>query len=738
MASPTLLTFDAKGCAVDFNVWVDDLQLYLQCDSRDGVSLFDHTSGASVAPATDAASTVRSQWTTRDADARLAVRSHLPSAERAHFGQYKTTKSLRSGLRLVLVGGAAAARGKGGKGGGGDGGGAVVAVEEAQGVGVEVGVVAGVGASLAGGGGGAGSGGGTGGVAAAVVLVGVEPCSVEALVVASVSSSHVPVRPRRPSSFVSGTLGVGGLGVLVPVLTFSAPASIVGRRAGCPMQRNAISVASVLVFVPCVFLGFPPDALGWQFYHPTSRRFLSSHDITFDESVPYYRLFPYALPLSPPPLTALPSTRSSFGRPPPPQGPAPSGVSQVDPVEPVEVAVDSGAAGGAEPAGTGPRGAEPERAELEVLSLGLLILRVRSLGVLSLGLLSLRVWSLGVVSLSVKSLGVLSVSVLSLEVLRPLEVLRVSCPDGCHSPNRSCASGLLGAGAMLLGLGGLPLEVLLELGVLLLLELLEVLEPLVPKVLVLEVLELLGLVVLLELELEALELLLLGVRLELELLEVLELVVLPELELEALGLFLLEVPLELELLLVLELVALQKLELETLEMGALVLSLLPESRPSSSVRAACTGRRVSRPRPPPLPGMHQMAFRPSSVPLRVPLPSPPASSLASGPDPESDSLRAASPTITCLLATIVTDPSFKSTATSALVAELVDFAARCRLDYAASLVAESESVCPPSVGGECALSTDVLEDRQEDFECFAAAVPHLVSMLIAPEGDPMH
>ncbi|CAI7804337.1 unnamed protein product [Closterium sp. NIES-54] len=31
---------------------------------------------------------------------------------------------------------------------------------------------------------------------------------------------------------------------------------------------------------------------------------------------------------------------------------------------------------------------------------------------------------------------------------------------------------------------------------------------------------------------------------------------------------------------------------------------------------------------------------------------------------------------------------------------------------------------------------DVLEDRQEEFECFAASVPHLVSMLLAPEGDP--
>ncbi|CAI7876050.1 unnamed protein product [Closterium sp. NIES-53] len=60
------------------------------------------------------------------------------------------------------------------------------------------------------------------------------------------------------------------------------------------------------------------------------------------------------------------------------------------------------------------------------------------------------------------------------------------------------------------------------------------------------------------------------------------------------------------------------------------------------------------------------------------------------------------------------------------------------LHYAASLVAESASVsvCPPSVGGECALSTDVLEDRHEDLECFATASPHLVSMLLAPEGDP--
>ncbi|CAI7875481.1 unnamed protein product [Closterium sp. NIES-53] len=133
-----------------------------------------------------------------------------------------------------------------------------------------------------------------------------------------------------------------------------------------------------------------------------------------------------------------------------------------------------------------------------------------------------------------------------------------------------------------------------------------------------------------------------------------------------------------------------------------------------------------------------MALRPSTAPLRVPLPSPPASSLADGPDPESDSLRAASPTVTRFVATVVTDPSFESTAASALVAELVDFAAACLLDYAARHVAESESEsdCPPSIGGECALGTDVLEDRQKKFGCFAAALPHLLSMLLPPEGDP--
>ncbi|CAI7858817.1 unnamed protein product, partial [Closterium sp. NIES-53] len=162
----------------------------------------------------------------------------------------------------------------------------------------------------------------------------------------------------------------------------------------------------------------------------------------------------------------------------------------------------------------------------------------------------------------------------------------------------------------------------------------------------------------------------------------------------------------------------------------------PQSRLASPVSAVRTGRRVPRPRPPLVRGTHAMALCPFSVPLRVPLPPPPETSLPAVPDPESDLARAASPTVSRLLATVVTDASFESTAASALVAELVDFAAACCLDYATDLIAESESPSPPSVGGECALGTDVLEDRQEDFECLAAAVPRFASMLLAPEGDP--
>ncbi|CAI7737005.1 unnamed protein product [Closterium sp. NIES-53] len=158
----------------------------------------------------------------------------------------------------------------------------------------------------------------------------------------------------------------------------------------------------------------------------------------------------------------------------------------------------------------------------------------------------------------------------------------------------------------------------------------------------------------------------------------------------------------------------------------------PETRASTPVRA----RRVARPRPPIVPGTNSMALRPSSVPQRVVLPEPPASSLPHVPDHESNLARAASPTVTRLLASVVTDHDFQFTAAFGLVTELVDFAARSRLDYVASLVTESESVYPSSVGGEPALSSHVLEDRQFELECLAVALPRFASMLLCPEGDP--
>ncbi|CAI7770105.1 unnamed protein product [Closterium sp. NIES-54] len=94
MATLSVLTFDPEGRSIKFDTWLNDLQLYPLSDSRDSVSLFDHTSGASLAPPDTAVSATRSHWLTRDAAACLAIRSHLPLAERAHFGRHKIAKSL--------------------------------------------------------------------------------------------------------------------------------------------------------------------------------------------------------------------------------------------------------------------------------------------------------------------------------------------------------------------------------------------------------------------------------------------------------------------------------------------------------------------------------------------------------------------------------------------------------------------------------------------------------------------
>ncbi|CAI7784744.1 unnamed protein product, partial [Closterium sp. NIES-54] len=439
--------------------------------------------------------------------------------------------------------------------------------------------------------------------------------------------------------------------------------------------------------VPCVFLGFPPDAPEWQFYHPTSCRVLSSQDVTFDETVSYYRLFPHRTAFPPP------SRRSSL--------------PQVDPAEPVKVAVDSGAAGGAETGGAESRGAGTRRAEPAGAETG----RVEPARAASGGALGvpsrreplsperLREWYSRRCRVSAGAAGAGAAG----------GATRATGGAGATggAAGAGAAGGAAGAGAFG-GAGGAvgaaggaagapggaaagatggatgtgdpraegtgsisaisggaarPRPYFVPLLQQVLGSPLSPGPPPPPP-------------------------------------------------------FLSPLPVQ------------SQSQLQPA-------SPLPGPSPYSGPTRGLTERREPESRPvSPEHSLYDTAF--STAPQRVPLPSPHASSLPDSPDPESDSLHAASPTVTRFLATAVTYPLFESSAASALVAELVDFAAACRLDYAATLVAESvsASVCPPSVGGECALGTDVLEDRQEDLECFAAASPHLVSMLLAPEGDP--
>ncbi|CAI7754034.1 unnamed protein product [Closterium sp. NIES-54] len=435
MASPSVLTFDAKGRAVDFEVWIDDLELFLQCDSKDGLSLFDLTSGASTAPAANADSTVRSQWTTRDAAARLAMRSHLPSTERTHFSQYKSAKTLYDAVVARYSSPATAALShlmlpylfpdRGGESGGAESGGAEPAGARPGG---PSGAFRATGAGGAAGAGGSTAAGGAGATG-----------------------------PRGARTGGTGAAGPGGATGARAIGGAGA-----GRAAGVGATGGTGAGAA-------------------------------------------------------------------------------AGASAL-------VGARVGATGAGAPGGTGAGGAAGAGAPV-----GAGVGATRAAG-------------------------------------------------GAADAGSAAGVGAdaAGANAVPAGSGGATR----------------------PR---------------------------------------------------------------------------------------------PYFSSCSTSPSSCGPWHASD------------GPSPSTAPQRVPFLSPPESSLPALADPESDSLRAASPTITRFLATVVTDPSFESTAASALVAELVDFAARCRLDYATRIVAESESesVCPPSVGGDCALSTDVLEDRQEEFQCFATALPHL-------------
>ncbi|CAI7855273.1 unnamed protein product [Closterium sp. NIES-54] len=508
--------------------------------------------------------------------------------------------------------------------------------------------------------------------------------------------------------------------------------------------------------IPCVFLGFVPDAPGWQFYQPTSRRVLSSQDVTFDESVPFYRLFPYrSTPPPPPPIFLAP------GPPPvdplPPQGPAPSGVSQVDPLlglAPVQVAVSSGAArgaasggaasGGAEPGGAGSEGAESGGAGSEGAKTG----GAEPGGVGTGGAEPEGVEPGGVASEGAESGGVEPQGAalsggsagasprLSPQQLREWFVRRARLwsgvtgaggaraaevggagvaagasgaggaattgPGGAHTWGTGAAGtggvegagvvgpGAGGAGAVRAGAGDNGAVDPCAGGAGGIMRPRPYFVPLLQQVL--------------------------GTPSSTGLTPPL-LCPPPDQS---------QPPLQ-------PASPLPSPSPYIEQSRGLTERREPVSRPVSPVR---TTRRAPRSRPPPVPGTHTMALRPSSVPLRVPLPTPLESSLPKVPDPESYRARAVSPGVSRLLATTVTDPSLESAAASALVAELLDFAAACHLDYATALVAEYVSASSPSDGGEYALGTDILEDRREDFECLAAAVPRFDSMLLALEGDP--
>ncbi|CAI7791112.1 unnamed protein product, partial [Closterium sp. NIES-53] len=375
-------------------------------------------------------------------------------------------------------------------------------------------------------------------------------------------------------------------------------------------------------------------------------------DVTFDESVPYYRLFPYRTPsLPPPPLFLVP------GPPPvdplPPQGPAPSGVSQIDAVEPVEVTGDSGAArgaepggavlggamlggaepggaepGGAEPGGAGPGGTLPGGATPGCVAHGGAELRGAppggSPGASSLceplSPQELREWcaqrwrcaagaggSSAIEGAAVAGPG--GARTVSTGAAGPAGSTGAGAAEGVGTETTAggpaggtpgaaggsrAAGGAAGEGAPAGGTGAVPAVSGVAAR---------------PRPYFVPLLEQ------------------------------------PTSPLPAPSPY-------------------------TGPTGGLAERREPASRPASPVRAARTSGRSSRQRPPPVPGTHRMSQRPSTAPLRVPLPSPPESSLPALADPESDSLRAASPTVTRLLATVVTDPSFESTDASALVTEL--------------------------------------------------------------------
>ncbi|CAI7827148.1 unnamed protein product [Closterium sp. NIES-54] len=444
--------------------------------------------------------------------------------------------------------------------------------------------------------------------------------------------------------------------------------------------------------IPCVFVGFVPYAPGWQFYHPTSRRVFPSQDVTFDESVLFYHLFPYCSAPPPPPQLILAPNPPPVD-PLPPQGPAPSDVSQVDLLHgnaPVEVAVGSGAARGAasrgaEPRGAGSegagsRGAEPEGVEPGGADSGGcgvwgLATGAGGTGYDGAGGAGATVGAGGTGGTAAAGPGGARMRGAGAAGTGGVEGAGAADPTepGAARAGGSCAggAGAGGAGAGGAGVGGTSAggvgaaragavdRVAGGAG-----------GTMRPRPYFVPLLQ--------------------------QILSVPSSTSLtPPLQCS---------PPDQSLPPLLTASPLPAPSPYTEQSGGLTERRVPASLPVSHVR---TARRVPPSRPPPVPGTHDMALCPSSVPLHIPLPAPRESSLPEIPAPEFDRAHAASPTVSRLLATVVTDPSFESAAASTLVAKLLDFAAACRLDSSTALAAE----------------------------CLAAPVPCFASMLLAPEGE---
>ncbi|CAI7771281.1 unnamed protein product [Closterium sp. NIES-54] len=434
--------------------------------------------------------------------------------------------------------------------------------------------------------------------------------------------------------------------------------------------------------IPCVFLGFVPDAPGWQFYHPTSHCVFPSQDVTFDESVPFYRLFPYRS-APPPPLPLFLAPGPPPVDPLPPKGPAPSGVSQVDPLPspaPVQVAVDSSAARGAASRGAEHGGAESEGEETggleprgpggvatggagpgDAASEGAKSGGAEPQGTASSGgsagaslRLSpqqLREWFNRRTRLRSGASGAGGAGAAGAGgagVAAQADVTRgtsTTCPRGARTRGTGAAEtgGVEGAGAGVLmdsgttgaggtraggagvggpgaggaGVGGPGVGGAGAVGA--------------------GAVDLGG-----------------AVRLRPYFVPLLQQILGTPSSTGLTPPLLCPPPDQLQPPLQ-PASPLPAPSPYTEQSGGLTERCEPVSR---HVSPAHTARRVPRSRPPPVPGKHTMALRPSSVPLRVPLPAPPKSSLLEVPDPESDCARTASPTVSCLLSSAITDPSF--------------------------------------------------------------------------------